>query len=353
MASTKKVNVAVIGCGVIAPSHIESYSKLPGVKVTALCDKVIKKAESLASKYSIPHVEKDYLKILSDPEIHAVSICTDHASHSKIAVDALNAGKHVLCEKALTSDRKKLAAMINAGKKHPELVFGGVFQHRFDKVHQYVRELVGSGVFGRMLNANVNVECLRTNDYYKADKWRGTWAEEGGSVLINQAIHFLDMLAWIMGGVESVSASYANLAHKGVIETEDTASASVIFKDGTIGTISATCASHIAWEPTLSFYGTKGSLEVRDGKLLRACFIDKKIENKITKDLLRIKEAMNISSAKSYYGSGHPAQIADFIKAVRGEKKIFIPATSAAHTADLVFSIYESHRTGKRVRLVF
>ena len=133
MSAVKQIKVGIIGCGVIAPCHIGSYLKLPEVRVVHLCDKVPAKAEKLAKEYGIGKVSQDYKELLADPEVDAVSICTDHASHSQIAVDALNAGKHVICEKSLASSKEKLDAMLEAARRHPGLVFSGVFQHRFPR----------------------------------------------------------------------------------------------------------------------------------------------------------------------------------------------------------------------------
>ena len=352
MSAVKQIKVGIIGCGVIAPCHIGSYLKLPEVRVVHLCDKVPAKAEKLAKEYGIGKVSQDYKELLADPEVDAVSNCTDHASHSQIAVDALNAGKHVICEKSLASSKEKLDAMLEAARRHPGLVFSGVFQHRFDLGYNYVRKIIADGVFGRMLTANLNVLCLRTNEYYNADAWRGTWAEEGGAVLINQSIHFIDMISWLMGGVESVAACYANLNHQGVIECEDTAAAALVYKNGALGTISATSASPIAWEPTMSFNGTAGSMDVRNGELLRIDFKDKALEEKIRSGFQEIKEeGESLIKSKDYYGYGHPQQMDNFIKAIREGSPLKVSVESAAHAPDIVLSIYESHNTGKRVRI--
>jgi len=350
MASAKKLNVAVIGCGVIAPTHIESYQMLKGVKVSWLCDLVPEKAEKLAAKYGIERTSTDYKKVFSDPDLDCVSVCTDHASHTPIVIAALKAGKHVLCEKALASSFEGLAKQLSEGKRHPSLVYGGVFQHRFDGVYPYVKHLIEDGAFGQILTANLHIECLRTDEYYNADKWRGTWAEEGGSVLINQGIHFVDTISWLMGGVESLTGTYANLTHKGVIETEDTATASLRFKSGALGTIAATSSSHLGWETTLTFYGTDGTITIRTGKPLRVVCKNLRLGGKIEKDLKKIEETPS-KLGKAYYGPSHPALIADFVKAARGEKAYFIPAAEAAEAVKIVLSIYESHKTGKVVKI--
>ncbi len=339
----------IIGCGVIAPTHVQSYQLQAGVEVVWACDLVEEKAQNLAQRYGINGIATDYRELLADPKVDCISICTDHASHSPIAVDALNSGKHVLCEKALAATRGGLARMLTAHAQYPDLVFSGVFQHRFDSVNRAVRRLVAEGVFGQILTAGVQMRCLRTHNYYTADKWRGTWAEEGGAVLINQAIHYIDQLVWIMGPVVTLAGTYANLTHAGVMETEDTAAALLRFSNGAIGTIEATCSSHLGWEPTLAIHGTDGSIELRNDRVLKMTFDDKAVEQRVIEELDSCRANPGVDAGKGYYGTGHPAQIADFVEAVRGSRPPFVTAASAKETVEVVLAIYESQHSGQWV----
>ncbi len=342
------LNIGIIGCGVIAPSHADAYRRLPGVHLTWACDLVESKARALASRFGITRVSTDYRHLLDDPHLHAVSICTDHASHAEIAVAALDAGKHVLCEKALASTKEGLDQMIAAGDRHPDLVFAGVFQHRFDRMYQFVKRLIEDGTLGTLLVASCKVLCLRTDDYYRADRWRGTWEREGGSVMINQAIHFLDLLHWITGGIIAVGAAFANLTHGATIETEDTAVAAVRFRNGALGSMTATSSSHLHWDPSFFIYGSAGSLELRNGKLLRASFADEETTRRVTDGLQSCaQEPAGRTAGKDYYGPSHPTQIADFIAAIREHRPPFIPARAAREAVDLVLAIYRSHREGR------
>ncbi|OGV53910.1 MAG: hypothetical protein A2X49_15635 [Lentisphaerae bacterium GWF2_52_8] len=347
----EKIKCGIIGCGVISPAHAESYQMQENVELVWACDIVEEKARSLAEKFGIPKVCGDYRRVLEDSELSCVSVCTDHASHAPISVAALEAGKHVICEKALAASTEGLENMMDAHERHPELVFAGVFQHRFDRSHQHLRKLIEEGVFGTLLYADLRVLCLRTKEYYRADKWRGTWDEEGGSVLINQAIHFIDIMQWVMGGVESVSAHYENRARRDCIETEDTATASLRFRSGALGSISATSASNIPWEANLCFCGEAGTLEICCGKIIRLDFKDKSLEERIRKDFAALQEAPALASAKQYYGSSHPAQIADFIDAVRSGRAPFVTAKDARAAVDLVLAIYRSQNSGRCIEL--
>ena len=188
------IRVAIIGCGTIAPAHIESYQRLDGVELACLCDREKGRAETLASRYDVPTVTDDYRELMSDPTLDALSICTDHASHATLTTEALAAGKHVLCEKPLAHTLAGMDAICATHKAHPECVCGVVFQHRFDASIRCLKKAVDDGLFGSIITCGAHVRCRRGPAYYEGSPWRGTWAMEGGSVTINQAIHTIDSL---------------------------------------------------------------------------------------------------------------------------------------------------------------
>lgn len=343
------LRVGIIGCGVIAPAHIESFQRLDNVTVTWACDLVPEKAAALAEKYGIGRTSADCREVLADDDVDIIAVCTDHASHAPVSVAAIEAGKHVLCEKALAASKEGLDAMYDAHRAHPDLTVGGVFQHRFDAANRYLRDLVQEGAFGRLLTGAVQVRCLRTREYYQADAWRGTWAEEGGAVLINQAIHFIDSLVWIMGGVRELAGTYANLTHGDVMETEDTATAALRFKNGALGTLEATCSSHLRWESTISIHGSEGSIDLRQGQGLKVAFDDEAKQQRIEEALSECRDRKTIDAGKSYYGASHPNQIAEFVDAVREKRQPYVTFGSARHTVDVVLAIYRSWHEGRWV----
>jgi UDP-N-acetyl-2-amino-2-deoxyglucuronate dehydrogenase len=344
----RKLRVGIIGCGVVAPVHAEGYRAQDGVELVWACDLVKERARRLAKKYGIARITTDYGEVMADDSVDCVSVCTNHASHVPITVAALQSGKHVLCEKALAANAGGLDRMFAAHARHPRLVFSGIFQQRFEPVHQCLKRMVDEGAFGKLLTGAVQVRCLRTGDYFKADKWRGSWGLAGGTVLINQAIHLIDLLAWVMGGVKSVSGHYANRARSGLIETEDTATASVLFRSGALGTIEATCSSNLPWETTLSIHGTSGSVDIRNGQPLKMVFERDAWRREINNAVMTSRKLLKKSAVKDYYGIGHTIQIADFISSIRMNRKPFVPAASARHAVDIVLGIYQSHRHGGR-----
>lgn len=335
------MRVGIIGCGVIAPSHIDSYRIDPDVEILWACDIVPERAKATAEHYGIPRWTADAAEVFADPAVDAVSLCTPHDVHAPHAVAALDAGKDVLCEKPLAHSLPALRKMLAAAASHPDRVFAGVFQHRYNPVFRTVRELILKGSFGTPLTAAMRQHCLRTPAYY-ADAWRGTWAHEGGGVLINQSIHYLDLLQWVMGGVKDLDAFYANRHHLRDIETEDTVVGALRFSNGALGTFEATNASNLWWETLLDIHGTEGSLALCDGKIVSAVFQDDSVRERVEAAVAEAQVAHAGRIGKSYYGYGHPVQIADFVRAVRDRRPVFVSAEDAAETVKLVMKVYQA-----------
>ncbi|MGI6494640.1 MAG: Gfo/Idh/MocA family protein [Kiritimatiellia bacterium] len=350
----KKIVAAIVGNGVIAPTHAGGLQGLPGVEVRWACDRIREKAETLAAAYAIPRTTAEAAEVFADPEVDLVCVCTDHASHADLVCGALDAGKHVLCEKALANDSRNLRRILDAAARRPDLVASGVFQHRFDKINRALYGLVRGGALGHLLTAGVQLHCFRSDDYYRADAWRGTWALEGGAVLINQAIHFLDLFQWIAGGIETVSGMYANLAHQGSMECEDTAVAAVRFRrDGALGTITASNASSLDWQAELAFRGTHGAIVVRDDKPVQVEMAAPGESERVRAELEEAARAPAPFSTvgKTYYGGGHNAQFADVVAAIRERRAPEVTVEAAAEAVRLVFGLYESHRANRPVAL--
>lgn len=338
----KPVRVAIIGCGVIAPLHVECYQSVKNVEVTWLCDLVPGKSRALADRFGVANTTADAMDIFKASDVDAVSICTDHGSHADLVVAALENGKDVLCEKALAQNEVNLTRMLEAVTQHPERIASGIFQHRFDPINREIRAILQEGHFGTLLTAAMQMRCFRSNAYYAADPWRGTWAHEGGSVLINQAIHYIDQLLWLTGGMDHVVGMTANRTHEGVIETEDTAVAVLKLKCGALAILEATASSNLHWEPSLAFHGTAGALEIRNDIITKLNFTDKTLEGILRDRLAEATTPKGAEAGKNYYGPGHPSQIADFIEAVRTRRPPFVTLQSAAETVQTVFDIYQS-----------
>ena len=334
-SSARPVRIAVVGCGVISELHLRCYAHNPDAAVVAVCDLSPERARAAAeSRAPGARWTTRAADVFADPGVDAVSICTDHASHRALACAALAAGKHVLCEKSLARNAADLRRMLAAG----------VFQHRFEPLPRVLRSLVAEGAFGRLLTATGSLHCFRDDAYFRRDAWRGTKKGEGGSVLINQAIHYFDLLLWIAGGADAARAYSANLAHRGVIETEDTVAVALRLRGGALGSFVATNAGMPQWASVLSFQGTAGSVEVRNDALFSLVLADKAAERNVRDrvDAALAAGASLFPKGKDYYGPGHQAQIDDFVRAVRTGSRPYVTFEDAALSDAAVFSAYAS-----------
>lgn len=347
----KSIKTGIIGCGVIAPSHIDSYAQLEGVEVVALCDSRADRRTALRGRYPELEVEEfgSVSEMLAHADMEAVSICTDHASHEELFLASLKAGKHVICEKPLTVSEPSLLRMVAAAREADGQVTAGILQHRFDPVYRVLKDVLEDGKIGRLLNVMGEHQCERSEAYYAVDGWRGTWKGEGGSLLINQSIHFLDILDWVTGGVESVMAHDANLAHEGVIETEDAAALALRLHNGALGTFLSTSGSHRTWDSAYHFIGTDGSIRIANGKLIEVAHRDEAAREDLEQRLRELREEAGVAGAKAYYGTSHPAQIRDFIEAIREGREPFVGIPAAAEAVSIVLSAYASSRSGQMI----
>lgn len=344
------LSVAIVGCGVIGHTHCESFQRISGVSVRWVCDVQAERAEKLALKYGVERHGRTE-EALADPAVQIVSICTDHDTHAGLLEQALAAGKDVLCEKPLGISPEDLGRMSQAERRHPGQIAGGVLQHRFDPVYRSVRDWIARRELGWILTANLQLQCYRSESYYRMDAWRGTWAREGGSLMINQAIHFVDALQWMMGGVAEVFACHANLTHREVIETEDTVTATLRFRDGSLGSLLATSGSLLDWEPRIHIHGTEGLVEILNGQLIRLQCRSHETEARLREELAKRAEPQKTEVGKAYYGPSHPSLIADFVEACRLRRRPFVTLDDAAEAVRVVLAIYQSHAKKTSVEL--
>lgn len=344
-----EIRVGIIGCGVIAATHVAAYEALPGVRLVGISDVDREAMASLRERYADRDwgCYEDYRKLWKEAGVDAVSICTDHASHEALVSAAAEAGVSVICEKPLAIELGSLDRM-EATVAANGVVAAGVLQHRFDFIYGETRRLVEEGCLGQVLTGQVLHNCYRSRTYYERSRWRGTEAGEGGSLLINQSIHFIDILQWLLGGVETVMAQVANRAHGGEIETEDTAVLSLGMGSGALGTVAASTGSHEVWRVAIDLTGTEGRIRLVDGILEESVHVDSGKGERI-KERLSVEACEGGAVGRSYYGSGHPAQIRDFVEAVRSGGKPLVGLGEARRAVEVVLAAYESARTGMRV----
>ncbi len=340
------LNYAIIGCGVIGAVHAHALAQLPNARLLGVCDIIPERAERLAAQYAVSVVTADYHALLARPDIVAVCICTPHYLHAEMAVAAARAGKQVFCEKPMAIHPEDMDAMI-AAAEGAGVQLGICFQHRFDPEAVRLKELISNGQFGTLLLGGAACCCLRDDAYYRSASWRGTWAQEGGGVLINQAIHTIDLLLWLLGDVQAVSGQMNTRRWQGVIEVEDTASALLTFANGAQGHILATTASHLDWHTRLQVFATGGSAEITTdfpGDLALLA-----LAGQLAAPLPRVEESPEVG--KACYGNSHIRALASFTDCVLSDRPFPISGREGRKTAELVQAIYRSARSGMRMSL--
>ncbi|MCU1636874.1 MAG: gfo/Idh/MocA family oxidoreductase, partial [Cryobacterium sp.] len=215
--------VGIVGCGNISDNHFQSYSSLADVEVVGVCDVDLARARDFASDRGIAHAVGSVQELIA-LGIDALSVCTPHPTHEAVVTTAAEAGVHVLCEKPIATDVASAERMVQAAE-HNGVTLGVVFQRRFWPGAQALRAAIDDGRLGQPMLGHCQVLLHRGTEYYDAAEWRGTWAADGGGVLMTQAIHNIDLLQWFMGDPVEVSAKAGAFVLGDSIEVEDTAAA--------------------------------------------------------------------------------------------------------------------------------
>jgi UDP-N-acetyl-2-amino-2-deoxyglucuronate dehydrogenase len=352
---TGTVRVGIIGCGKIAINHAKALAGIDGVELASCCDIDSARADEFATKFGFAK-SFDTVERLLDSGVETVTVCTPHPSHEEVVVAAASRGLNVLCEKpiALTlegADRMTRAAEA-AGVK-----FGVLFQRRFWPASRRARDAVQDGKIGLPIFASTTVRLGRDRGYFDADPWRGKWDAEGGGTLINQAIHYIDLMQWIVGSpVTELSARFATLRHADYIEVEDTAVASIQFANGALGTISAgtTFAPGLGNQVLVS--GDNGATitvtEFPEGSAgINDIWTVPGEESYTQIHSVGIDSDPPLSQIHEGLTPYHGLQIADFIDAVIHDREPLVTGREAQQALEVVLAMYESSRTGQPVTL--
>jgi predicted dehydrogenase len=264
---TDGIAVAIVGCGIIGRNHADAIQLHPRLRVAALVDPVLPASQALAEHLAAP-VPRFPTLAGALPDVDLVAICTPSGLHGDVAEEALAAGKHVLIEKPLEvslPEARRIAALAADAEQRGQ-VCSVVSQHRFDPAVTAVFESIVDGRLGRITSAVATVPWWRTQDYYDSAQWRGTWAFDGGGAVMNQGVHTVDLLVWLLGQPEEVFARTARLAHER-IEVEDVAVATIRFTSGALAVFHATTGAYPGLPVRLHLHGTLGSAVVEGDRL--------------------------------------------------------------------------------------
>lgn len=349
----KEFGFAIVGTGLISTTHYEQISAIEGAKVVAVYSRSEEKAKSLAEKAGADWYT-DYQELLKRKEIDIVSIITPSGTHADMAIEAARAGKHVIVEKPMDISLEKAQKMIDVCREH-RVKLSVISQHRFDASTMRIKADIDSGRFGKMVLGQAAVNWYRPQSYYDTSKWRGTIKMDGGGVLINQAIHTIDLFQYFMGKVESVYAHTAILAHEG-IEVEDVAVATVKFKNGGLGTIVGTTAAYPGLSARLEIIGTNGTAVIENDQLLKHYLRNPNNEsqaiNLASIDTYKKQERNHASvNPSSLDGASHGLQFIDMINAIKEDREPLVNGEEGLKPLQIILAIYESARTGQSIQI--
>ena len=327
----KRIRFGIIGCGAIAQWHITAITSVENAELAAVMDANPIVAQNWGEKYGVAYFT-DIDTLLKQDNVDAISICTPSGLHAEQAIKGLKAGKHVVVEKPMAITAESLEALLQAERESDALLCP-ISQLRSMSDVQKAKDLIDNGELGKITMVDLSMKYYRSPEYYQEKKWRGTWAMDGGGALMNQGIHGLDLMRYLCGEVQQVSACADALYHN--IETEDTLAASFAFNHGGFGVITATTSVYPGFCRRLEICGTDGSLVLEETQLVQ----------------LNTRSGLTADSAKKNVKSGssdpsqidfepHILQYRDITKAILFGSGLSLTSEDAANTIRLVFDLY-------------
>ncbi len=336
--SMKKIRIGLIGCGTIGRIHAGMIHELDNFELAAVADTNPALTEELVKKYGCSQFA-DYREMLKSDGIDMVSVCVPPAMHYQVVIDAAGAGKHVAVEKPMDVILEHADRMIEECSKYG-VMLSVISQHRFDNIIVSLKKAVESGRLGRLLMGTARTIWYRDMDYYKGNSWRGTFAN-GGGALMNQSIHYIDLLQYLMGDVEAVSATCKTLLHKS-IEVEDTGIAVLKFKNGAVGTIEGTTVAYPGLFSELNIYGENGTVSIKNDKLDFYKIKDGTIPEFDELAARQNTDAAAVSKAEDLDTSSHKKQYEDIARALNENRKPMINGEEGRKALAIVNAIYEA-----------
>ncbi len=340
MKDKQRINVGIIGCGNISHTHIRAYQKIKEVQVVACADIDQDRGKNFSKKYKLTYFE-NYLSLLADERIELVSICTPHYLHKEMVIGALNAGKNVLCEKPLAitvSEAEEILTVVHETGKN----FGVCYQNRFNESSLQLKHLLAEKKFGQLKGIKCFVTWHRDQEYYRASSWRGTWEKEGGGVLINQAIHTLDLITWLVSTPVKVKGKIMNSLLEQAVQVEDTAMATALINPNIPVNIFATTTYSSDPAPEIYFDFSKAAVKLTTEAL---------VVNGVP---VVFGKAMTENLGKTYWGQGHLRLLQAFIDKIQGRDTLdatYVPVSDAIDSLRLVQGIYQSAKENTWVAL--
>ena len=338
-----KIKFAIIGCGRISWNHLDAIKNAPHAELVAVCDIIEEKAKKAALENGLDKWYTDAKTMLESEKIDVCCILTPSGMHCECACLCAEHGVNVLCEKPLEVTKEKMQKMIDCCREN-NVKLGAIFQRRtYDGVIKS-KEAIEKGYLGKVTLADASLKYYRDQEYYDSGEWRATWELDGGGALMNQGVHGVDMLSYVMGGVHSVTAICENLVWD--IDVEDTAVVMVKFKNGAVGVIQAATTVYPGLDTVLSFHGSEGSVSFGDESLLIWELKNKEIKPPV---ICGSMGGQNCQYSSTNYG--HITLVEDMALSIIEDRDPMITGEDAKKSVEIILAIYESAKTGKEIIL--
>lgn len=323
------LGIGIVGCGAISTTHIKAIMNSPHGHLVAVCDIDAERVNAVAEKYDVLAYTA-YEEMLANSAIDVIHICTPHFLHETMIEAGVEAGKHILCEKPVVmnmSQGSHLRAQVFDKK------VAVCFQNRFNPTSIMMKHYIDEEILGKLEGIKGFVTWHRNEEYYTSSPWRGDFSTEGGGVLINQAIHTLDLMQWLGGDVQWISGSFSTRKLNDVIEVEDTADATIVYTNGATGLFYATNCNVKDSSIDMELMFEKGSLRLLNNSLYE--LVD-------GKGLTEVASEISGTVGKSYWGVGHNRLIHDFYDAIVDDNKDYIDYIEGIKAIELIDAIYKS-----------
>jgi UDP-N-acetyl-2-amino-2-deoxyglucuronate dehydrogenase len=328
------LRVAVIGCGDISVVHTAAIAETPDAQLVAVCDRDPERLAVAAEAYAVPGFA-DHRTLLDQVRPDVVHICTSHDEHARVAVDCLAAGVNVITEKPLAHTLAEGERLVAAAEQSPAKI-AVCFQNRYNTTVAALHQRLSTGDLGRVLGAAATVCWHRTADYYLARPWRGTWAGSGGGLLMNQAIHTVDLLQWLLGDVTAVAGHASTRALSDAIEVEDTAELALVHAGGARSVFYATLAYAANAPVTIDVVTEQATLRLRGD--LTVSYADASVEV--------VTEPRAATGDRAYWGVSHELLIRDFYARIDEPEPFWISPREAQKSLRIVKDVYRQSYPG-------
>ncbi|MBI3409825.1 MAG: Gfo/Idh/MocA family oxidoreductase [Planctomycetes bacterium] len=346
------LGVAIVGCGLIARFHARALAEIPGTRLATVVSRTQASAAKMVQELKLScDIATDLSAVLKRSDIQIVIITTPSGAHMEPAVASANAGRHVVVEKPLEITLDRCDRIIDACDKN-NVKLCTIFPSRFGDANQELKKAVAAGRFSRLTLGETTCKWWRPQFYYDEGGWKGTQALDGGGALMNQAIHNVDLLLWMMGPVTHVGGFTAMLAHER-IEVEDTAVACLRFASGALGVIQAATSVWPGLSKTIAVHGSRGSAIIEQDDLLRWEFDPATPEDERIRARFAQKTGASGGSSNpaAISHAGHARQLADFVRAIETGKPPLVDGREGRRAVEVILGIYEAQKTGQVVEV--